>query len=169
MRERPHREGRDRKGGGPRRRASRAGIALLAVAVLAVAGCSDAVRNHGYAPDAQALAEIAVGVDTRETVSDTLGPPSSAGVLRDSDFYYVAQSMERFGFREPQVLSRRVVAIRFDEAGVVRDVEQLDLADGEVVAFERRVTDAPTEGVGLLRQLGTNLGRLTPTSDDPLQ
>ena len=162
MRERAQREGRGR---GAARRAT----TLACAAFLALAGCSDGVRNHGYAPDAQALAEIAVGVDTRETVTDTLGPPSSAGVLSDSDFYYVAQSMERFGFREPQVLSRRVVAVRFDDAGVVRDIEQLDLADGQVVAFERRVTDAPTEGVGLLRQLGSNLGRIAPTSDDQLQ
>ncbi len=158
---RPQREG---EAGRPLRRR----MAGLCAALLALAACSEVPRNHGYAPDAQALDEIAVGVDTRETVTDTLGPPSSAGVLRDSDFYYVAQSMEQFGFREPQILSRRVVAIRFDAAGVVRDVEQLDLADGEVVAFERRVTDAPAEGIGLLRQLGSNLGRLAPTSGDPL-
>lgn len=144
----------------------RAGF-LPAICVL-LAACGDETRLHGYAPSPEQLSEITVGVDTRATVADTVGAPGSAGVLRDSGFYYVAQEIEAYGFREPRVLRRDVVAITFDETGVVRNIERLNLEDGNVVAYTREVTDAPTEGIGFLRQLGSNLGRILPDQPDDL-
>jgi len=137
--------------------------ALVGACVLSACGTQS--RNFGYAPTAAQLSELTVGRDTRETVVDAVGSPGSAGVLGGATYLYVAQEVERYGFREPRTLRRNVVALSFDEAGVLRDIEQLGLEDGNVVAYTRAATDAPTEGVGLLRQLGSNLGRIAPTSN----
>jgi outer membrane protein assembly factor BamE (lipoprotein component of BamABCDE complex) len=48
-------------------------IAMVAVTALALAGCSPLYRNHGYVPDNAALAQVAVGADTRATVEEALG------------------------------------------------------------------------------------------------
>lgn len=138
--------------------------AVLAAACL-LSACGTQTRNFGYAPTAAQLSDLTVGLDTRDSVADAVGSPSSAGVMGDDMFLYVAQEVERYGFREPRILRRDVVALSFDDGGVLRDVERLGLEDGNVVAYTRAATDAPTEGVGLLRQLGSNLGRIAPTSN----
>lgn len=146
---------------------SRSGAPLLrtALAGAALAGllaCTPLVSNHGYTPTEDALAEILVGVDTRETVADVIGTPSTAGVLQDSGFYYVSHTRETRGARAPQITSREVVAISFDSAGVVTNIERYGLEDGNVVALSRRVTDDNIAGVGFIRQLLGNIGQLGP-------
>ena len=54
-----------------------------------------------------------------------------------------------------------MVAIRFDGAGRVSNVERFGLERGRVVPLSRRVTDSNVEGVGLLRQLFGSLGQLS--------
>jgi len=134
----------------------------VALAALLVTGCSTDVRRHGYAPSPDDLAEITVGVDTRETVADTIGTPGASGVLGERGYYYVAQAVTQYGIREPEVIDREVVAISFDEAGVVRNIERFGLEDGNVVALSRRTTQDNTRGVGFLRQILGNIGRISP-------
>lgn len=135
--------------------------AILAL-VLALGACTAIYRNHGYAPSEAELSEIVVGVDTRDSVAETVGVPSSSGVLNDSGYYYVSTKMRHFGPREPQVVERRVVAISFDRAGVVNGIEEYALADGRVVPLQRRVTDTGITDKTFLRQLLGNLGRFDP-------
>lgn len=135
---------------------------LFGVAILSVSACTAVYRNHGYVPSAQELAEIKVGVDTRDSVAETVGAPSSSGVLNDGGYYYVATRMRHYGPAQPRVVSRELVAISFDQRGTVRNVERYSLADGRVVALERRVTSSGVEDKTFLRQLVGNLGRFNP-------
>jgi len=135
-------------------------LAVAVAASLVLAACSPIVRNHGYVPPDEELAEIAVGVDTRDTVEDTLGSPGASGVIDASGFYYVSQRVQQRGYRDPEVIDREIVAISFDQQGVVSNVERFGLEDGNVVALSRRVTDSNVQGIGFLRQLLGNLGRI---------
>ena len=138
--------------------AVRRGRWALLVCALVVSGCVATYSNHGYVPPADELAEVVVGVDTRDTVRETIGQPSSQGVLADSNFYYVSSRVRSYGPREPQVVERNLVAITFDTAGVVQDIVQLGLEDGRIVNLDRRVTDTSVSTNTFLRQLFGNLG-----------
>lgn len=138
-------------------------FALVAALGLSMA-CTPVIRNHGYVPIAEDLALISVGVDTRETVTAAIGPPSSGGVLNDSGFYYVASRFRHFGAFAPQETNREVVAISFDSEGFVSNIERFGLEDGQVVALSRRVTDSPVQNSTFLRQLLGNLGRFDASS-----
>ncbi|SNS73906.1 outer membrane protein assembly factor BamE [Tropicimonas sediminicola] len=134
--------------------------ALCAGTVLSVAtACSPIYRDHGYAPSDEELSEVVVGVDTRDSVAETVGTPSSAGVLNNSGYYYVSQRMRTFGYQETEIVDRQIVAISFDSNGVVTNVERFGLQDGKVVALSRRVTDSNIQGLGFLAQLLGNVGR----------
>jgi len=119
-------------------------------------------RNHGYAPTDEELQEIIVGVDTRATVEDLIGRPSTAGVLTESAFYYLSDRRRHFAYREPEVIDRQLVAVSFDADGVVANIERFTLRDGRVVPLSRRVTDSSVEDSTFLRQLLGNLGRFNP-------
>lgn len=127
--------------------------ALSVLALIAVTGCTPLYRDHGYTPSDEDLAKIRVGVDTRDSVAEAVGTPTSSGVLRDSGYYYVSQRVRSYAFFEPEIVDREVVAISFDGNGVVRNVERYGLQDGKPVALSRRVTDSSVEGLSFIQQL----------------
>ncbi len=137
---------------------------LVAVTVGTLAACSAVYRNHGYTPTPDELNEIKVGVDTRDSVIEAVGAPSSGGVLDESGLYYVATRMRHYGPRAPQIVSRELVAISFNQSGTVKNVERFGLEDGRVIALQRRVTTSSVESSTFLRQLLGNLGNFNPAA-----
>lgn len=136
---------------------------LMAGAVaISLAACTATFRNHGYVPPEEDLAELVVGIDTRASVEDLVGPPTAGGVLEGGDYYYVRSRVKTFGVRKPQVIDRQVLAISFDPEGVVANIERFGLEDGRVVALSRRVTDSSVSDATFLRQLLGNIGRIGP-------
>ncbi|MFM7333371.1 MAG: outer membrane protein assembly factor BamE, partial [Tabrizicola sp.] len=126
---------------------------LMLVLVGTVAACSPVYRNHGYVPAEDELALVEVGTDTRETVSQKIGRPSTSGLLNDVGWFYVQSRWKHVGAFAPQEIDRQVVSITFTEEGKVENVERFGLENGQVVAISRRVTDSNIKGVGFLRQL----------------
>ena len=136
------------------------GAALLA---MVAAGCAPIVESHGYAPNEQQLALIEPGVDSVESVSAKIGRPSTGGLVRSRAWYYVASRFETLTYNAPELVDRRVVAVTFDEAGVVEAVDQYGLEDGRIINLVTRTT--PTYGrlLGILEQIFGNLGNVGAT------
>ena len=61
--------------------------AVSLVAFIALGACTPQYQNHGYIPPQEDLDEIKVGTDTRESVAEKIGVPTSAGVLDNSGYY----------------------------------------------------------------------------------
>lgn len=138
---------------------------LVFIACLAAFGaCTPIFKNHGYVPPAAELAEIQVGKDTRDSVAEAIGAPGASGVVRDSGYYYVRSRVRHYGPKRPEVVSRELVAISFDQRGVVRNIERFGLEDGIVIPLERRVTDSSVQDKGFLRQLLGNIGNFNPAN-----
>ena len=135
-------------------------VAVAAVA-LSLTACSATYSNHGYIPPQEDLDQLVVGIDTKSSVEDSVGSPSSGGVLNDSGYYYVRTRIRSFGPTAPKVIERQVLAISFDSAGVVSNIERFGLEDGNVVPLTRRVTDTAISNKTFLRQLLGNLGRIS--------
>ena len=136
-------------------------LGVVIALVTALAACNPPVRRHGYVPADTDLEQIVVGEDTRLAVADRIGRPSSSGLMQGGDWFYVGSTWKQVAWRAPQEIDRQVVVVRFDEAGIVENVERFGLEDGRVVALSRRVTDSNIEGVTFLRQLLGNLGNFT--------
>ncbi len=133
------------------------GTAVLAL--VTVVGCSAQFRNHGFAPNDAQLSEVIVGVDTRSSVAETIGAPTAGGVLNGGGFYYVQSRWRHFAFMAPDEIEREVVAITFDSAEVVQNIERFGLEDGQVVSLSRRVTQDNVRDTTFIRQLLGDLGR----------
>ncbi len=129
-----------------------------ATCIAILVNCSATFKYHGYAPDDIALADVIVGADTRETVEEIIGKPSSSGVLEDSSWYYVSTKVRHYTYKAPTAIERQLVAVSFDDSGVVENIERFGLADGRVVTLNRRVTDLPVKGPSALSQIISNIG-----------
>jgi outer membrane protein assembly factor BamE (lipoprotein component of BamABCDE complex) len=139
-------------------------VALALGLVLGLAACGDTVRTHGFVPTDDQLDAVVVGRDTRTTVNTILGDPGSTGLVDDTGWFYVRSTFENGTYAPLVEIDREVVAVSFDADGVVTNVERFGLEDGQVVVLSRRVTTENTAGVGFLRQLFGNLGRIDPTA-----
>lgn len=140
---------------------------VVGVAMLSLGGCASVYRNHGYVPADSLLEEVVVGVDTRDSVIETLGRPSTEGVVNQSGVYYIGSRFRHWAWRAPQEVEREIVAISFDDQGIVRNVERLGLEDGRVVALSRRVTDEELGGTSFFDQLFGNFGVIAPGTGQP--
>ena len=133
---------------------------LLILALAGLGGCVASFANHGYAPSDEELENIIVGVDSRASVEETIGRPSSTGVLRDNAWYYVSSRVKTLGMKAPEIVDRQLVAISFDKRGIVTNIERFTLKDGRVIALNRRVTETGIKGVSFIRQALGNIGRV---------
>ncbi|MAU53869.1 MAG: cell envelope protein SmpA [Roseovarius sp.] len=136
------------------------GLALCAF--LAVASCAAIYQNHGYIPPEEDLQNLIVGVDTRATVDDLIGPPTLAGMSEEGDYYYVRSRKRTFGMFRPREVERQVLAISFNDDDTIANIERFGLQDGRIVPLEQRVTDNSVVKTGFLRQLLDNIGAINP-------
>ena len=145
-----------------RRAGSNALCAVAALALIPLGACTPQYQNHGYVSPQDALDQISVGTDTRETVAEKVGVPASSGVLENSGYYYVRMRKRSIGPLAPKEIEREVVAISFSDQGIVQNVERFGMERGQVVPLSRRVTSSPVSNKSFLRQLLGNLGRFSP-------
>lgn len=135
-----------------------------AVIVLSgtLAACSATYSNHGYVPSDLELENVLVGVDTRATVEEVVGRPSSTGVLSDGAWYYISSRIKYFAYRKPEIIERTVLAISFNPDDTVANIERFGLEDGRVIRFSRRVTESSVQGTTFWRQLIASVGNFVP-------
>ncbi len=135
---------------------------VLAAMLYGLAACGPIYTNHGYVPTQEDLDQIVVGIDTRSSVEETLGAAGSGSVLEDDALYFVRSRVRTVAMLEPEVIQRDVVAVSFDDNGIVRNVEQFGLERGQIVTLTRRVTDSSVANKSFLRQLVGNIGNFGP-------
>jgi outer membrane protein assembly factor BamE (lipoprotein component of BamABCDE complex) len=140
----------------------------LAVLTLAVAGtlvaCTPVINQRGYLPDPAAEHAIKTGTDTKTTVQQHLGDPSTTATFGGDGWYYISTLEKQIAFFTPRIESRTILAVYFDKEGKVASVKHFGLKDGHVIAFESRETPTRGRELTFLQQLlnitpGTPVGQ----------
>jgi outer membrane protein assembly factor BamE (lipoprotein component of BamABCDE complex) len=147
-------------------------LALVAIALLG--GCTPVVNQRGYLPDPDAEKKITVGKDTKTTIQQNLGYPSTEATFTQAGdaWYYITSVEKQIAFFSPSVESRAILAVYFDKDGKVTDLKHYSLRDGHVVAFEARETPAKGRELTFLQQLfnatpGVPLGNAGSGQNNP--
>jgi outer membrane protein assembly factor BamE (lipoprotein component of BamABCDE complex) len=135
---------------------------VLGLSALALLACSPNVRTHGYRFDEVALDQVRPGSTTRDQVAALLGSPSTRAPLDDSIWYYISQTSERATFYQNEVVAQDVVAITFDDIGLVEEVARHNLADATEIAFVERETPTSGNELSIWEQFVGNIGRFNP-------
>ena len=130
-------------------------LAALAVTAPLVGGCTPVVNNRGYLPDLAAEKAIGVGKDTKTSVQQALGFPSTEATFTAAGdaWYYITAVEKQIAFFAPSVQSRAIMAVYFDKDGKVTDLKHYTLRDGHVVAFETRQTPSRGRETTFLQEL----------------
>lgn len=125
----------------------------------AVAACSPTLENHGNIPDPEIVKSVRVGMSNRAQVTEMLGSPSAVATFDKESWYYIGKRTSQFAFLEPELLQRMILVIRFDDKGIVQQVEHLTQEDGRDVQFVERKTPTHGRELTLIEQLVGNVGR----------
>ena len=142
--------------------------ALIAgVSLLALAACSPQVAKRGQVVDPQAASQLQAGRSTMAEVQKALGSPSMVGTFDKNVWYYLGQDVERVAFFAAEATDRKIVAVKFDDKGVVQQVAQLSLADGKQVELVARETPTAGNETTLMQDLFGNIGRFTAPKKNP--
>ena len=140
------------------------GVALAAVAGIALSACGSIVGGtgsvsgvtrtyqRGYVLSEGALDQIPVG-SSQEQVLLVLGTPSTVAVVNGEVFYYISQTQERVAFLKPEITDQKVLAVYFDKNKRVERVAQYGKKDGKVFDFVSQTTPTSGEELNLLRQM----------------
>ena len=137
------------------------GVVVAALLSSTAVACSPTVRQHGYAPDQALLSDLAVGQDTRASVAQKIGRPVTAGTFDDDGWYYVASTLSHYMYHEPEVIDRRIVAVRFDDNDVVEGIDTYGVEDGRIIDLATQTTPTHGRELTILQQVLGNIGRIT--------
>lgn len=128
---------------------------------FALAACSPSVDTRGNLADKDRLQQITPGVSTRDDVASLLGTPSTMGTFDPNTWYYIGARTEKTAFFRPDTVERKVVVVKFDEAGTVADVHQLDQTAGKEVELVERTTPTAGRDLNFIEQMLGNVGRFS--------
>jgi outer membrane protein assembly factor BamE (lipoprotein component of BamABCDE complex) len=140
---------------------------LVSASVLVLAGvaaCAPIRDVRGYVPDEEKVASVRVGADTRDSVQEKLGTPSSTATFGEPTWYYISTEQERYAFFKPDVTKRQILAVQFTEDGKVQDIRTYGIEDGQVVALVDRETPSRGKEMSFLQQMFGNMGAMPPTA-----
>jgi outer membrane protein assembly factor BamE (lipoprotein component of BamABCDE complex) len=136
-------------------------VTLAALAAsLVLSGCSSIRESRGYIRDPILTRMIQPGIDNRRSVEGTLGRPTFTSAYGEPTWFYVSSTTGRKPFVRPRIRQHNVLAVRFDDAGNVAEVDRSGI--DEVVYLRPDGDETPTLGRerGFLEDLFGNIGRV---------
>lgn len=139
----------------------KASFGVIALCAALLAGCAKDIDARGNLPPPEAMAQLAPGEQTRQDVRTLLGTPATTAVFDDETWYYISAHTTQYAFYPNHELDRTVYAVTFDDRGILKNVRELNLADGENVAIASRETPTKGREFSLIEQLLGNLGRIS--------
>ena len=113
--------------------------------------CTTNTKNHGYIPSKSDLDTLIIGKDNKESVSEKIGLPATAGL--EGSFYYIRSTFNAPGFRSAQIIDRTVVLLSFDKHNFLRNIETFSVDKKNVVRLDYRVTETGLENKNILQQI----------------
>jgi len=130
--------------------------------LIALNACVSKVDKRGYMFDMSDHNLLQEGITSKERVLKIMGSPTLISDL-DSDeaWIYYAEDLKRLLFFKPDVISRDVLVVRFNEAGTIRELSRIDLNDEEKkLQFAANFTNVESRKIGLLKSLFSNVGQV---------
>lgn len=132
---------------------------MALTASVALSACTTERQTRGYMADFELMNAVTPGIDNINSVRDSLGSPSITGTFDDSIWYYVSTGTVTKSIMHEKPASHYVMAITFDEVGIVTNKQEFDLSHIRPV---NPVNDkTPTRGrtLGFFEQIFGNIGR----------
>lgn len=138
-------------------------LSAAAAVLAATAACAPVTTYSGFSAERNnvTIQEPQPGVDTRATVAQRFGSPSTTAVFDQTAWYYVSSTQEQIAFYTPRITERQVMVVRFD-GETVAAVEKFGVERGRIVSYATQETPTRGRELGILEQIFGNIGNTAP-------
>ena len=130
--------------------------------LIALNACVSKLDKRGYMFDMSDHNLLQEGITSKERVLKIMGSPTLISDL-DSDeaWIYYAEDLKRLLFFKPDIISRDILVVRFNEVGTIRELNRIDLNDEEKqLQFAANFTNVESRKIGFLKSLFSNVGQV---------
>ncbi|MHA1573529.1 MAG: outer membrane protein assembly factor BamE [Alphaproteobacteria bacterium] len=132
------------------KRVLQTGAAVVAIAMIGA--CAPRVATLGNAPRQEQLVKLKPGL-SKAQVRRTLGSPSSIAMFDKNTWYYISKREESYAFFKPSIKKQKVLIVRFDKVGTVKEIKSLGLADAREVKYVENETPTMGKEDGLITSM----------------
>ena len=140
--------------------ATKALTGAVLTSTILLGGCTTERFSRGYIWDNELMEAVIPGIDNRNSVAKSLGTPSLTSTFaQDGVYYYASFNARRRAFWGEETTNQTVMAISFDEYGVVNDVKKYTMADAQDITPRDDVTPTRGRSLGFFQQIFGNVGR----------
>jgi outer membrane protein assembly factor BamE (lipoprotein component of BamABCDE complex) len=141
-------------------------LVITGVAGFGAAGCEEVVDVRGNLPHPSVVSKIKPGFHKRGDVENMLGTPSAIATFKKEVWYYIGGRVKTVSFFKPEILERKVVAVRFDQRGIVTKIEAQDASNVRKIQLVERETPTKGKDLTFLQQIIGNIGRFGNPGED---
>ncbi len=140
--------------------ATKALTGAVLASTIVLGGCTTERFSRGYIWDAELMEAVVPGIDNRNSVVKSLGTPSMTSTFEvDGVWYYASFNARRRAFWGEETTNQTIMAITFDEYGVVDDVKKYTIADAQNITPRKDETPTRGKALGFFQQIFGNVGR----------
>jgi len=132
---------------------------LLVLGLIMAAACTPIQAQRGQIVSDDQLTHLIVGTTAKPEILAAIGTPTTVDAFDDKLWYYVGEDTKQVGIHPPSVTDRRVVALTFDENGVLQDKKVLGKDAAQQVAMAPGATKVTGQEPTVVQQLIGNVGR----------
>ncbi len=138
---------------------SKISLFFCAFCWLCLTACNLPTNQVGDTPSDTRLHAIKTGKHTKEDVTRLIGSPTSITLFEKESWLYIASKEQQRAFLPPEEIERNVDVITFNKDGVVEKIQELTLADGIEIPYDKNETETYGKDLSMWEEMIGNFGR----------
>jgi len=133
------------------------------LALSALTSCLSRVDKHGYMFDLADHHLLQSGITTKDRVLNIMGSPTVIADLNDDETWiYYAEDVKQMLFFKPDVVTRNIIAIKFDNSQTIKELTNHDISQESKLDFASNYTKVNSVKHGFFKSLFSNIGQVRP-------
>ncbi len=136
----------------------------LILSLLICSACNiTRIDKKGYMFDSSGYETLQEGVTTKQRVLMMMGSPTIISDLSDEELWiYYHEDVKELLFFKPKVISRTIIALKFDDQQTIKQLKSYDLSSEENLAFSKDSTKTQDRDEGFFKKIFGNVGQVRP-------
>ena len=140
-------------------------VTLSAAAIISASACTPTQATRGNFLEDRQIEDVKVGEHSRYDILQYMGSPTATAPFNENKWYYIGQKTEKRGILDHEVIEEQVIAVEFDDKGIVSKIERLD-TEREDIPVNKNKTSTSGNEVTVIQQMLGNLGKFNPPTPD---
>lgn len=135
--------------------------------IFVLSSCIKNPELVGYTFKTEKLDQVKAGQTSKDYVKNTLGTPSTISTYGKETWYYISTEYEDVAFFKPKMKDHKVIAITFDETGMVSLVKEYNKNDARNIKISSDRNMLGEDDGSIIEQLLGNVGRFNSDPSKP--